>query len=53
MIFILRILGKILGNALPRQGLKRKPTLQKEDKIYLNDVQKDGELCQPIVLDFE
>ena len=49
----IRTVGKIFGNALPRQGLKKKPTLQKEDKIYLKDVQKDSGLCQPIILDFE
>ena len=49
----IKTVGKIFGNALPRQGLKRKPTLQKEDKIYLKDVQKDSGLCQPIILDFE
>ena len=49
----IRTVGKIFGNALPRKGLKKKPKLQKEDKIYLKDVQKDGDLCQPIVLDFE
>ena len=56
----IRTVGKIFGNALPREGLKKKPKLQKEDKIGLIDVQK-YKLGQPIaywkdsliVLDFD
>ena len=46
-----RILGKIVGNMLPRQGLKKKPTIQKGDKIYLKDPQKTE--SHSIVLDFD
>lgn len=56
----IKTVGKIFGNALPRKGLKKKPKLQKEDKIGLIDVQK-YKLSQPIaywkdsliVLDFD
>ena len=56
----IRTVGKIFGNALPRKGLKKKPKLQKEDKIGLIDVQK-YKPSQPIaywkdsliVLDFD
>ena len=48
----IRILGKIVGNALPRQGFKKKPVLQKEDQIYLKDCQKDDH-SHSIVLDFK
>ena len=36
----IRTVGKIFGNALSRKGLKKKPKLQKEDKICLIDSQK-------------
>ena len=48
----IRILGKIVGNALPRQGFKKKPVPQREDKIYLKDCQKDDH-SHSIVLDFK
>ena len=56
----IKTVGKIFGNALPRKGLKKKPKLQKEDKIGLIDVQKYKQ-SQPIaywkdsliVLDFD
>ena len=36
----IKTVGKIFGNALPRKGLKKKPKLQKEDKIGLIDIQQ-------------